>query len=133
MLAEGLPKSLRKAVNKNRVPNDIGPDLLFLASLLDPLVEKIKAMAPDLPAKAKQAREQIEPAAEKAYKVRLLLSSPGRFYKAGAHLGWAISGLHFGAAKLRGISPLMTSLLSLVIKIVMQRSIWQEGSPGSLS
>ena len=69
MLAEGLPRSLRKAVNKNRVPNDIGPDLLFLASLLDPLVEKIKAMAPDLPAKAQKAREQIKPAAEKAYKV----------------------------------------------------------------
>ncbi len=69
MLAEGLPRSLRKAVSKNRVPNDIEPDLLFLASLLDPLVERIKAMAPDLPAKAQKAREQIEPAAEKAYKV----------------------------------------------------------------
>ncbi len=69
MLAEGLPRSLRKAVSRNRVPNDIEPDLLFLASLLDPLVAKIKAMAPDLPEKAKKAREQIEPAAEKAYKV----------------------------------------------------------------
>ncbi len=72
MLAEGLPRSLRKAVSRNRVPNDIEPDLLFLASLLDPLVEKIKAMAPDLPEKAKKAREQIEPAAEKAYKVQPL-------------------------------------------------------------
>ncbi len=77
MLAEGLPRSLRKAVSKNRVPNDIEPDLLFLASLLDPLVEKIKAMAPDLPAKAQKAREQIEPAAEKAYKVCCLLVCPG--------------------------------------------------------
>ena len=77
MLAEGLPRSLRKAVKKNRVPNDIEPDLLFLASLLDPVVEKIKAMAPDLPAQAQKAREQIEPAAEKAYKVCCLLACLG--------------------------------------------------------
>ena len=69
-LAEGMPRALRKAVSKNRVPNDIEPDLLFLASLLDPLVEKIKRIAPDLPEKAAKAREQIEPAAEKAYNVR---------------------------------------------------------------
>lgn len=65
-----MPRALRKAVSKNRVPDDIEPDLLFLASLLDPLVEKIKRIAPDLPEKAAKAREQIEPAAEKAYSVR---------------------------------------------------------------
>ena len=65
-----MPRALRKAVSKNRVPDDIEPDLLFLASLLDPLVEKIKRIAPDLPEKAAKAREQIEPAAEKAYNVR---------------------------------------------------------------
>lgn len=69
MLAEGMPRALRRAVSRNKVPNDLEPDLLFLASLLDPLVEKIKAMAPDLPQKAQQAREQIEPAAEKAFSV----------------------------------------------------------------
>ncbi len=65
-----MPRALRKAVSKNRVPNDIEPDLLFLASLLDPLVEKIKRIAPDLPEMAAKAREQIEPAAEKGYNVR---------------------------------------------------------------
>ena len=69
MLAEGMPRALRRAVSRNKVPNDLEPDLLFLASLLDPLVEKIKAIAPDLPEKAQKAREQIEPAAEKAYSV----------------------------------------------------------------
>ena len=69
MLAEGMPRALRRAVSRNKVPNDLEPDLLFLASLLDPLVEKIKAIAPDLPEKAQKARGQIEPAAEKAYSV----------------------------------------------------------------
>lgn len=70
-----MPKALRRAVSRNRVPNDIEPDLLFLASLLDPLMARIVKMAPDLPEKARQAREQIEPAAEKTYNVRDCLGS----------------------------------------------------------
>jgi hypothetical protein len=68
-LAEGLPRALRRAVALDRVPGDIKPDLLFLARLLDPLAARLKALAPDLPAKARQARQQLEPQADKAFEV----------------------------------------------------------------
>ena len=69
-LAEGLPRALRRAVALDRVPNDIKPDLLFLARLLDPVAARLKAMAPDLPRMAANARgQQLEPQADKAYEV----------------------------------------------------------------
>lgn len=70
-LAEGLPGSLRRAVELDRVPNDLKPDLLFLAQLLDPIVEKAKAVAPSLPEKAHQAVERIDREEEQAFEVRL--------------------------------------------------------------
>ena len=69
-LAHGLPRALRRAVALNRVPADIQPDLLFFARLLDPICARFAALAPSLPERAKAARGQIEPQAEKAYEVR---------------------------------------------------------------
>lgn len=68
-LAEGLPRALRRAVKLNRVPDDLKPDLLFLAQLLDPLVARAKAAAPDLPARAREAARKIHEQEGDAYKV----------------------------------------------------------------
>ena len=77
-LAEGLPRALRRAVALDRVPNDLKPDLLFLARLLDPVAARLKAMAPDLPRMAANARGQLEPQADKAYEVSSTVACPWR-------------------------------------------------------
>ncbi len=68
-LAEGLPRALRRAVKLDRVPDDLKPDLLFLAQLLDPLVARAKAAAPDMPARAREAAKKIHQNEGKAYEV----------------------------------------------------------------
>lgn len=72
-LAEGLPRALRRAVKLDRVPDDLKPDLLFLAQLLDPLVAKAKAAAPDMPARAREAAKKIHQNEGKAYEVGVAL------------------------------------------------------------
>ena len=68
-LAEGLPRALRRAVRLNRVPDDLKPDLLFLAQLLDPLVASAKAAAPDMPRRAREAARKIHDNEAQAYEV----------------------------------------------------------------
>ncbi len=75
-LAEGLPNSLRRAVDLDRVPNDLKPDLLFLAGLLDPIVAKFVAIAPQLPEKAHAAVERIDREEEQAFEVLPCLLAP---------------------------------------------------------
>ncbi len=76
-LAEGLLRALRRAVRLNRVPDDLKPDLLFLAQLLDPLVASAKAAAPDLPAKARAAAKKIHENEAQAYEVSSIIH-PGK-------------------------------------------------------
>lgn len=69
-LAEGLPASLRRAVRRKAVPEDLEADLLRLAVALDPLVPKVAAAAAKLPELADQAAERIPAAAEQAAQAR---------------------------------------------------------------
>ena len=77
-LAAGLPASLRRAVHRKAVPEDLEADLLRLAAALDPLVPKISSAAAQLPALAAQAAERIPAAAEQVAQARIPASwGPG--------------------------------------------------------
>jgi hypothetical protein len=58
-------------VDLDRVPSDLKPDLLFMAHLLDPIVEKVRRFAPTAPEKAHKAVERINREEEQAFQVRL--------------------------------------------------------------
>ena len=68
-LVEALPRALRSAVRYNKVPNELREDVLWLASKIEPQVDKINAQIKQLPEQAHNIAEKIEPAAERASEV----------------------------------------------------------------
>ena len=68
-IAENLPKSLRRAVEIERVPKDLRDDVRLIAEWLEQYMPQIKEIAQHLPETAEHVKEKVEPAVDHASKV----------------------------------------------------------------
>ena len=72
-LVEALPRALRRAVANDKVPNDLREDVLWLASIIEPHVARVKSEIAKLPQKADKALEKADQFVDNASKGGVLL------------------------------------------------------------
>lgn len=75
-LVEVLPRALKRAVQNNKVPNDLREDILWLASRIEPYVERVKAQIAKLPEQTEKALEKADQVVENVSEVTWLHPPP---------------------------------------------------------
>ena len=76
-LIEALPKALKQAVKYDKVPKDLREDVVWLASIIEPYVGKLKKIVEkDLPEQTEKILDKADDYVDKASEVHFILLSP---------------------------------------------------------
>ena len=76
-LIEALPKALKQAVKYDKVPKDLREDVVWLASIIEPYVGKLKKIVEkDLPEQTEKILDKADDYVDKASEVHFTCFSP---------------------------------------------------------